>query len=356
MGFPEPNSKDHPEFYDAVQDLADKLKEEFDHIKSASPAAFSPAGSGTQIPPVNLISTPLTGPSIYLAETSDDLTAPRKQLVTYLESHQFRVVCGGRNAVDLNGWRSAVSRELSEATCFVQLLGLYPGREIDGADSGLAQLQYELAVSTGMKVLQWRAPELLTKPFDDSAHLEFVRASSAMECPLEEFKAEVRRIASPSPPAKSAERPSVIEGIDMPPTVFIHAGIEDVKQAELLSTTLTELNCWVTTPLTTGEPDKIREDLEANLTECDGLIVFYGRITPDWVRAQFRSLPRIFPKRQKLEPPRPLKALAICNGEPPEKPNPGVSIPGMQWIDLSLSVSREQLSQWVDHLRNGGAK
>jgi hypothetical protein len=118
---------------------------------------------------------------------------------------------------------------------------------------------------------------------------------------------------------------------------------------------LSDLKCWVTTPLTTGEPDKIRADLEANLTECDGLIVFYGHITPDWVRAQFRSLPRIIPKRERLDPPRPLKALAICSGEPAQKPDPGVSVPGLQWLDLSQGINRDRLSQWVEHLRSGGA-
>lgn len=337
IGFPEPNSKDHPEFYDAVQDLADKLKEEFDLINSAGPP----------IEP--------QGPTVYVAEVSDDLTAARKQLVTFLESHQFRVVCGGRKAVDINDWRSAASKELAEAKCFVQLLGLYPGREIDGADGGLVKLQYELAASMGAKVLQWRDPGLLSKPFEDPTHLEFVKTAIAMECPLEEFKAEVKRIASP-PPVTPVERVPVNDGIDMPPMVFIHAGVEDIDQAQQLSSILSDLNCWVTTPLTGGEPDKIREDLEANLTECDGLIVFYGRITPDWVRAQFRSLPRILPKRQKLDPPRPLKALAICNGVPAEKPNLGVTIPGVQWIDLANEVSQKQISEWVGHLRNGGAK
>ena len=356
LGFPAPNAKDHPEFYDAVEDLATKLKEEFDEITKARLSATSAVGTIPNVAAVVPTQPRLTGPVIYVAETSDDLNTARKQLVTFLESHKFRVVCGGRNMSDVEGWRSAASRDLSEATCFVQLLGLYPGRELDGATSGLVRLQYELAVSLRKQVLQWRVPDLLSKPFENQSHFEFVKAASAIECPLEEFKAEVKRVASPPPPPPLVGRPPTATEFETLPTIFIHAGIEDIAQAELLSTTLAELNCWVSTPLTTGEPDKIREDLEANLTQCDGLIVFYGRISPDWVRAQFRSLPRILPRRQVLDPPRPLKALAICSGDPPDHPNPGVNVAGMEWLDLSQSTSRDRLNQWVEQLRNRGEK
>jgi hypothetical protein len=159
-----------------------------------------------------------------------------------------------------------------------------------------------------------------------------------------------------TPPPKPVEALAVPVGLEAQPTVFIHAGIEDTQQVKLLSDTLAKFNCWVTIPLTEGEPDKIREDLEANLTDCDGLIVFYGQISPDWVRAQFRSLPRILPKRQQFNPPRPLKALALCSGDPVTHPNPGVNVPGMQWLDLSQDLDRVLLGQWVENLRKAGTK
>jgi len=356
LGYPAPNAKDHPEFYDSVDDLARKLKEEFDQMMAAK-SVPAPSGPGRPQGLPNKENPPAsTGPVIYVAEASDDVNTARKQVVTFLESHQFRVVCGGRNADDVESWKAAVTHELTDATCFVQLLGLYPGRELDGASSGLVRLQHEMAASLGKKVLQWRAPDLLAKTFEDQAHFEAVKAASAIECPLEGFKAEVKRIATPPPPPRPVDEPPVVNGFEVPPTVFIHAGVEDIEQAELLSCKLSELNCWVTTPLTRGEPDKIREDLEANLTECDGLIVYYGKISPDWVRAQFRSLPRVLPKRQRLDPPRPLRALAICSGDPNDHPNPGVNIPNMQWLDLSKDAGRVQLGQWVENLRKAAAK
>lgn len=349
LGFPVPNEG----FLLAVGDLAYKLKEEFDLISASRLSWASTAESRSLTPAIVAMPAAPAGPAIYVAETSDDLTTDRVQLISFLESHQFRVVCGGRGVVNAGDWQAAAARELATATCFVQLLGLYPGRELEGATSGLVKLQHELAITGGKKVLQWRAPDLLGKIFDDPAHAEFVKMAEAIECPLEEFKAEVKRLAAPLPPPKPVERPPAPGGFEMPPMVFIHAGVEDIAQAGLLSKTLEEMNCWVTTPLTHGEPDKIRGDLEANLIECDGLIVFYGAISPDWVRAQFRSLPRILPKRNVMTPPRPLKALAICSGEPPIKPDHGIKIPGMEVLDLAQGTCQDRIRHWVEQLRNG---
>ncbi len=178
-----------------------------------------------------------------------------------------------------------------------------------------------------------------------------------MECTLEAFKAEVKRISTPPPPEKVVEKKSPVFGNDEHLTIFIHSGIEDMPQAELLAAQLTELNCTVFTTLTTGEPESIRNDLENNLLDCDVLIVFYGQIPPDWVRAQFRTYPRIMPKRNRSDPPRPpLKAMAICNGEPIQKPAHGINAPGLQFIDLANVTSREQLAQWIEQLRSGGAQ
>ncbi len=55
--------------------------------------------------------------------------------------------------------------------------------------------------------------------------------------------------------------------------IFIQADVIDDTRATWLSDLLTRMDCIVNTPLYTGAPQEIREDLEANLSECDGLCV-----------------------------------------------------------------------------------
>ena len=140
----------------------------------------------------------------------------------------------------------------------------------------------------------------------------------------------------------------------VPASIFVNAGVEDIAQAEQLSQMLGELNCMCLTPMVEGTPEKIREDLEANLIECDGLIMLYGNISPDWVRSQFRNLPRLLPKRMKQDPPKPLKAIALCKGEPAGRPNPGVNFPGLKTIDLSAAAGKQELAAWITALTTGG--
>jgi hypothetical protein len=46
--------------------------------------------------------------------------------------------------------------------------------------------------------------------------------------------------------------------------------------------------------------------------------------------------------------------VAICFGEPPGKPSPGVAYPGMKMIDLQQVDAERQLREWVLSLQAGG--
>ena len=94
LGFPEPNAKDHPEFYDTVRYLADRIKEEFDQLKASG---VSHAGQMKTSSTVAASQAPAsTGPVVYFAETSEDLSRARKELIAFLQDHQFRVPDAGR--------------------------------------------------------------------------------------------------------------------------------------------------------------------------------------------------------------------------------------------------------------------
>ena len=181
-------------------------------------------------------------------------------------------------------------------------------------------------------------------------HAEFIGSHQ-----LENFKAEIKRLAAPSPITSGATTRPMLAGEEILPLVFIHAGIEDRDQARSLSKVLSDLNCLTFLPMEAGTPEEIRSDLERNLKDCDGLILFWGRIPLTWVREQFGSLHRILPERMKLDPPRQLPALAICKAPPPNKPDLGVSGPRLQILDICCGVTAENLRPWVASLQTGGA-
>ncbi|MFN0053892.1 MAG: toll/interleukin-1 receptor domain-containing protein [Planctomycetales bacterium] len=338
LGFPipDPEKKEHKEFFGQVDQLARALHERVSKLPGA-----------TQVAPAVKAHA---GVTLFVAESADDVAEEREEVVRFLSDH-FHVL----PAIDAplpsrwDQWQAAVDEGLKEATLFIQVLGALPGRKIVGSDQKLVIAQFERAQAAGKRIVAWRKGGAETIADERLKEL----ASAAEFCgPIAEFQSEVKRIAVPPPPPKIIERPAFC-GDEPPPLVFIQAGVEDQSQAEELSNLLSELNCYTATPLIDGPPEKIREDLEANLAECDGLILFYGQITPDWVRSQFRTLPRRLSMRKMQTPPRPLKALAICKGDPPGKPNPGINAKDLEWIDLTVGAHRDQLAGWVAALRTG---
>jgi hypothetical protein len=373
LGYPEPDPKRHPAYYDSVTTLTREISEELQALRTAVDVAGA-AGSGGSKSGVaaDRLSAggsnghdaqPLT---VFLAEVSDDLQKQRLQVQQYLEDNQYRVLRVKARPATAIEWQRQAEPLLQQSDAFVQLLGMSPGWEFEDSADGLVQQQSRLADSVQqsrvgqqpLQILQWRSGTLLTQLSEYPELRQLAEAPRVIAGPLEEFKAEIKRlVVRPEP---KSQRPSHAEvaGGDVMPIVFINAGAEDLPQAEQLLQRLSDLNCLPQTPLLEGNPDDIRKELDAGLLESDGLIYFYGQISAEWLRRQFRTLPAMLPRRAQQQPPRSRPMVAICYGEPPGKAGPGVAFPGLQTIDLLKPESVQQLHDWVralQMLRAGGA-
>lgn len=376
LGYPEPDPKLHPGYYNAVATLARELAQELKELRKLHPAPVAPVGRPASAPVTVPIPPSSSALTVFLAETSDDLIPQRRQVQQYLEDNQYRVLRVSSPAATLAGWRQQAEALLQQSDAFVQLLGLSPGRDFDDSPEGLVLQQAALAVelsgqrtrkqlqpgqpgSGPLQLLQWRSPELLPKLKDQPELLNLLKlaeGAGVIAGPLEEFKSEIKRtvkLPEPVPPPRQPIQDDQSQGTM--PLVFINAGPEDLPQAEQLLQLLAELNCLPFTPLLEGSPEEIRRELDAGLLDSDGLIYFYGQISAEWLRRQFRTLPALLPRRSQQQPPRPQPAVAICCGEPPGKPRPGVAFPGMKTIDLLQADAVRQLREWVQLLRQGGA-
>lgn len=384
MGYPEPSPKQHPSYYDAVAALAREMNLELRELQRLSAGSGGPAASAelrgtggataaSGSPAVSAATTPAAaGLTVFLAETSDDLQTQRRQVQQYLEDNQYRVLRVSSPAETVAAWRQQAEPLLQQSDGFVQLLGMFPGREFQDSAAGLvleqAALAAEVAVqrtgrqrqaerpgSGSLHLLQWRSATLLPLLAEQPALQQLAAGAGVIAGPLEEFKAEVKRtVIQPAPPPASRLPEQSAEQSGVMPQIFINAGPEDLSQAEQLLQLLANLNCIPFTPLLEGTPEEIRRELDAGLLESDGLIYFYGQISAEWLRRQFRTLPTVLPRRKQQQPPRSQPAVAICCGEPPGKPRPGVAFPGMRTIDLLQGDAERQLRDWVLSLRAGG--
>ena len=103
-------------------------------------------------------------------------------------------------------------------------------------------------------------------------------------------------------------------------------------------------------PITSKEAEKIkqeefREDLEANLLECDGMIVVYGRVSNIWVRAQLRLFHKLAYRREK-----PARALAVVEWPPSPKDPVDVGLLNLKTIDCTAGLEESRLRVFFDAL------
>ena len=313
-----------PAYFAGVINLGDKLARKLKAMRTVRTVA---ACSAPAPPPGH----------IFLARSTDDMESREAELVSYLNQAGLGLLPETWFREDNEQeFRAAMRADLHRCAVFVQLLSKLPGRRTKFAGSRrFPAVQYDIAKELGMPILQWR--ELADDPaaVEDEGHrvlLEEARASG-----FEEFKRAVVEASRPKPPAPRSRAANV--------AVFVNADRTDLQIARQLSELLAQEGVESYWPITEGSPEKVREDLEANLKVCDGLVLIYGASEPSWVRDQLRQGRKILCQRD-----RPLAALAICLAPPPEKMDLAVALPGLITLDGRAGVTPPMLRQFVERL------
>src|SRR5262249_26610244 len=158
----------------------------------------------------------------------------------------------------------------------------------------------------GLKILQWRRPDLdlATVTHRDKLLLE---GPEVVAVGFEEFKAEVLRLCN-----ETKKTEPVTTG-DL--HVFINADRSDKELADTLLKVFEQTKgCTAARPLFEGSAKDIVEDLEANLENCSALLLLYGNAPPAWVRAQLLRYAKIEKRRDE-----PLRLKSIVDGPPGPK-------------------------------------
>lgn len=284
------------------------------------------------------------GPVIFLAEVTEDLDELRDQVKRYLDQHGLRVLPEGCwYPRDAQAFQEAADRDLNLCTAFVQLLGpsrgklLGPsrGKSPPGSSFSYVAMQHQRAIAAGKPILQWRNPRLDPESIEDSVHRALVTGDTVQAVDLETFKREIVKQANEPPPPPPPG-----------PFVFVDIDHEDLPIAENLYEILERHKCAYAIRMQEGKAAAVRKDLEANLLDCDGLIVVYGQIPEVWVRDQLRLWCKMLHRRKK-----PLRALAVYEG-PPDREHPlGMRLPQMQIIDCRNGAHVDRLKPFLRALR-----
>ncbi len=336
LGYPRPKPEVDHEYYARLDDLAravhKRVQELIERKDPATVEAPVPARSA---------------PAVYLAEVTDDLDSLREEVERCLNQYGYDVLPARWYPREPGEFRQALESDLKNCLLFVQLVGPFPGKRPPGSTRSYAALQYDVAVQRELPVLQWRDAALDPAQVRDPEHAAFVGGKHVQAVELESFKRDVVARAAQEMKrrdrAASGTKPSTDQAF-----VFINVDRGDLPLADNLCGLLEENGCSYALPMHEGRPDEIRQDLEANLLDCDGLIIVYGEITEQWVREQLRQWRKILYRRDK-----PLRALAVYEGPPSEKQRLGMRLPKMRVIDCRKGLQQDKIRSFLDELANG---
>lgn len=270
-------------------------------------------------------------PAVFLAEATDDLYYVRKQVADYLDQAGFRVVPSAAEHYPIaeDEFRAAVERDLAACdTVCVQLLSGVPSRY-----QRYVEIQNEMAVGSGKKVLQWRSRDLDVTQVEDRRLRELLDGETVLAVGIEEFKKTIVEKAqsaanTPAVPVSAAfiRISSVAEDADL------MSGIERVLNTHHVA-------------YDAGEMESLEEELKYVFEYCDGLIIPYAKGDVREVEKRLRAC-RMHMFRHTRKP-----LLAVYQA-PPDKPAPGIRMPGMRIVKGGERVNEQDLMEFIRDLRN----
>lgn len=327
LGDPAPSPSDR-EYYSRVDDLCEEIAQELRRLRAG-------AGAAPLRPGLSDAAAIRAGPTVFLADVTDDLETERNQVKRYLHQLGVQVLPETWYSLEPKAFQEEVIRDLGGCALFVQLLSAAPGKRPADLPQGYVRLQYALALDAGKPMMLWRSPGLNLDQIEDRGHRALVDAPTVFAEGFEEFKQAIRDrlFAPPAPPAPS--HPNAF--------VFVDMDSADRPLAAELCQALYRFGVDFALPIQSDNPRENRRDLEENLSACDAVIIIYGVTTVDWVREQLRHCRKAIARRE-----RPLQALALFEGPPEDKRALDMHLHNLRILNCRRGISEAELKRFLD--------
>lgn len=290
---PEPGTP----YWDKLEDLALDMAQALQHLAQEAPVQAAPA----QPPPRER--------TVYVAETTSDLSLARDQLIRELQRHGYHILPDQPLLMHGPALRQAVQAALERCACSVHCLGAYYGLIPEQETLSVVQLQLALALEGQQPRYLWCPRGMQSQESRQATFLGYVQDEvtarpgvELLHTSLEELKTFLHDMleAPPPPVPPTAETPTA-------PRLYLWCAPEDEGDVQPLADYLFAQGVDVTLPLFDGDAAQRQADHEAELTTCDALLIYHGQSSAAWLRTVMRDLPAVAAQRQA----RPLHVTAI---------------------------------------------
>jgi hypothetical protein len=330
LGKPMPQP-DEIQYFRQIEDLARDIHRQLKAMAGRQPdRGPSPSGGA--------VNGGSAAAATFLAEVTDDLDFRRLELKRYLEQRGALVLPEKSFPLGRAEFEAALDADLARSLLFVQLLGPAPGKLPPDVPEGYGWLQLDCARRRGLRVLQWRSPEVDLSGIQWPRHRELLELETVQASSLETFKNAVAVALAPPPPAP----PPRSTGDQ--PLVFLNIEPRHREIATKIREAIRDRAALVE-PLRDGSAEEIRVDFEQNLIECDAMIMVYSD-NAGWARAQLRAFRKQAPRREH-----PVRAIPVIDAPADPKPELGFYLPGMVLIDCRNGIGSGNLAELLRELR-----
>lgn len=274
-------------FWERVNDLAFHLEQLLEVLR---PSAARAVGSG--VAP--------SGTTVYLAEGSYDVSGERDQIKRELEQHGHRVLPDRSLPLAAQEFRRVVREQLAQAQLSIHLIGENYGIIPEGESESIVSLQHRLALERrgqgGARVI-WMRQELHGSDERQQRFVEYLhndadvqRGADLLQTSIEELKTTIHDVMDRQRRAAADAPRTEAETSGGPAMVYLVCDEQDREAIAPLADYLFEQGFDVTLPASEGDEVAVREDHQQCLLLCEAALVFAGRASELWLRAQMREL------------------------------------------------------------------
>jgi hypothetical protein len=241
--------------------------------------------------------------TVYLAQTTRDLSGERDQIKRELRNRGFEILPEQELPFISPSYEEAVRECVARAKLSVHLIGANYGIVPEGASRSIVRLQNEIAAERNRdhafsRVL-WMPVGLTPQEDVQTQFIEYLRTDAAtqqgaelLQTPLEELKNVIQlRLSS------NGEKPKDKPSGATPLKIYLIFDKRDLEGIMPLNDYLSvEKNYQVLLPLIDDEGTDDAEGFDIhkdNLAQCDAVLIYYGHANQVWFEYKRRDLKKI---------------------------------------------------------------
>jgi len=333
-------------FVQRVNDLAFHLRQLIELLRPAVEASAVRAA-------------PPSGTTIYLAETSYDAQAERDQIKRELEQRGHRVLPDRSLPLNAQDFRRVVGEQLAQSQLSVHLVGANYGIVPEGESESIVSLQHALALSrrgSDAGRIIWMRPGLAGSDDRQQKFVDYLKSDADVQQGAELLQTSVEQLKTTINDTLERERQRKVAPAPQPAAsagpgrVYLICDQQDRDATAPIADDLFNQGVEVTLPAVEGDEAEIRLDHNQNLLLCDAALIYVGRSSELWLRAQLRELLKA-PGYGRTQP---FAAKAIVLGPPDASWKPKFRTHDAAVLLQTGDFAPEVLAPFVGELRKRG--